>query len=136
MLEKIDHVGVAVLDLDRGIETYKGLGFKYLGRETVAEQGVEVAFFEIGPSKFELLCPLGADTPIGRFIAKNGGKGGVQQIAITVADIDAEMARLKAAGYTLLQESPVNGAHNTRVAFLHPKSTEGVLLELCEHAKR
>lgn len=135
MFEKIDHVGVAVLDLDSAIDNYKGLGFKYLGRETVAEQGVEVAFFEIGPSKFELLCPLGEDTPIGRFIAKNGGKGGVQQVAITVDDIDAEMARLKAAGYNLLQESPVNGAHNTRVAFLHPKSTQGVLLELCEHAK-
>lgn len=135
MLEKIDHVGVAVLDLDQGIETYKGLGFKYLGRETVAEQGVEVAFFQIGESKFELLCPLGEDTPIGRFIAKNGGKGGVQQVAITVDDIDAEMARLKNAGFTLLQQTPVNGAHNTRVAFLHPKSTEGVLLELCEHAK-
>ena len=135
MLEKIDHVGVAVLDLDQGIETYKGLGFEYLGRETVADQGVEVAFFQIGPSKFELLCTLGADTPIGRFIAKNGGKGGVQQVAITVDDIDAEMARLKAAGFTLLQEAPVQGAHNTRVAFLHPKGTEGVLLELCEHAK-
>ena len=133
MMQKIDHVGIAVLDLDKGIETYKGLGFEYLGRETVAEQGVEVAFFQIGESKFELLCPLGEDTPIGKFIAKNGGKGGVQQVAITVDDIDAEMARLTEQGYTLLQERPVDGAHNTRVAFLHPRSTEGVLLELCEH---
>ncbi len=133
MISKIDHVGIAVLDLDAAIETYTRLGLPFLGRETVAEQGVEVAFFQIGESKFELLCPLGADTPIGKFIAKNGGKGGVQQVAMTVDNIDAEMARLKDEGFTLLQESPVDGAHNTRVAFLHPKSTEGVLLELCEH---
>lgn len=133
MISKIDHVGIAVLDLDQAITTYTQLGLPFLGRETVAEQGVEVAFFQIGESKFELLAPLGEDTPIGKFIAKNGGKGGVQQVAMTVDDIDHEMARLKEAGFTLLQDQAVEGAHNTRVAFLHPKSTEGVLLELCEH---
>ena len=133
MISKIDHVGIAVLDLDKAIETYKKLGLPFLGREMVEEQGVEVAFFQIGESKFELLAPLGPDTPIGRFIAKNGNKGGVQQVAMTVDNIDQEMARLRDEGFTLLQDKPVDGAHNTRVAFLHPKGTEGVLLELCEH---
>lgn len=135
MISKIDHLGIAVNDLDEGIETYRKLGLEFLGRETVESQGVEVAFFQIGESKFELLAPLGPDTPIGKFIAKNGGKGGVQQVALTVEGIEDELARLKDEGFTLINPEPVAGAHGAKVAFVHPKSTEGVLLELCEHPK-
>ena len=96
-------------------------------------QKVETAFFQIGESCIELIAATEPDSPIAKFIEKNAGKGGLQQLAITVTDIEAELARLKAEGYTLINESPVPGAHGTKVAFVHPKDTEGVLLELCEH---
>ena len=133
MLHKIDHVGIAVNDLEDAIRTYQGLGFTLTGRDRVDSQKVETAFFQIGESCIELIAATEADSPIARFIQKNAGKGGLQQLAITVTDIEAELARLKAEGYTLLNESPVRGSHGTKVAFVHPKDTEGVLLELCEH---
>ncbi|NBR75445.1 MAG: methylmalonyl-CoA epimerase [Gammaproteobacteria bacterium] len=115
MLHKIDHVGIAVTDIEAAIKTYEGLGFTLKGRDRVDSQKV--------------------DSPIAKFIEKNAGKGGLQQLAITVTDIEAELQRLKHEGYTLINESPVPGAHGTKVAFVHPKDTEGVLLELCEHPK-
>ena len=133
MLQKIDHVGIGVTDIEDAIRTYQGLGFKLSGRDRVDSQKVEIAFFQIGESYIELIAATEADSPIAKFIAKNAGRGGLQQLAITVTDIEAELARLKAEGYTLINESPVPGAHGTKVAFVHPKDTEGVLLELCEH---
>ena len=133
MLHKIDHVGIAVTDLEAAIKTYEGLGFTLTGRDRVDSQRVETAFFQIGESCIELIAATDTDSPIAKFIAKNAGKGGLQQLAITVTDIEAELRRLKDQGYTLINETPVPGAHGTRVAFLHPKDTEGVLLELCEH---
>lgn len=133
MLHKIDHVGIAVTDLEAAIQTYQGLGFTLTGRDRVDSQKVETAFFQLGESCIELIAATEPGSPIAKFIAKNAGKGGLQQLAITVTDIEAELARLKAAGYTLINETPVPGAHGTKVAFVHPKNTEGVLLELCEH---
>lgn len=133
MLHKIDHVGIAVTDLEQAIETYQGLGFTLTGRDRVDSQQVETAFFQIGESCIELIAATEPTSPIAKFVEKNAGKGGLQQLAITVTDIDSELARLKEAGFTLINETPVPGAHGTRVAFVHPKNTEGVLLELCEH---
>jgi methylmalonyl-CoA/ethylmalonyl-CoA epimerase len=134
MLHKIDHVGIAVTDLDAAIATYEALGLTLSGRETVPSQHVETAFFPLGDSCLELIAATDTQSPIAKFIAKNAGKGGLQQLAITVTDIDAELERLKSAGFTLINETPVAGAHGTRVAFVHPKDTEGVLIELCEHS--
>lgn len=133
MLHKIDHVGIAVTDLDAAIATYEALGLTLAGREAVPSQRVETAFFPLGESCLELIAATDADSPIAKFIAKNAGKGGLQQLAITVTDIEAELIRLQQAGFTLINETPVPGAHGTRVAFVHPKDTEGVLIELCEH---
>lgn len=133
MLHKIDHVGIAVTDLDQAIQTYEALGFQFTGRECVNSQQVETAFFQIGESCIELIAATEPTSPIAKFIEKNAGKGGLQQLAITVTDLESELARLKDAGFTLINETPVEGAHGTRVAFVHPKNTEGVLLELCEH---
>lgn len=133
MLHKIDHVGIAVTDLEQAIATYEALGFTLTGRDRVDSQGVETAFFQIGESSIELIAATEPSSPIAKFLEKNGGKGGLQQLAITVTDIEAELARLKAAGFTLINETPVPGAHGSLVAFVHPKGTEGVLLELCQH---
>ncbi len=133
MFHKIDHVGIAVKDINEAIRTYTGLGFQLTGRDRVDSQKVETAFFKLGESCIELIAATEPDSPIAKFIEKNAGKGGLQQLAITVTDIENELVRLKAEGFTLLNESPVPGAHGTRVAFVHPKDTEGVLLELCEH---
>ena len=134
MLHKIDHVGIAVKDLDKAIQSYEKLGFILTGRERVVSQKVETAFFQIGESCIELIAATDQNSPIAKFIQKNAGKGGLQQLAITVTDIEIELARLKNSGFTLINEYPVPGAHGTRVAFVHPKDTEGVLIELCEHA--
>ncbi|MEK9554789.1 MAG: VOC family protein, partial [Gammaproteobacteria bacterium] len=118
MLHKIDHVGIAVTDIEEAIKTYQGLGFTLKGRDRVDSQKVETAFFQIGESCIELIAATEPDSPIAKFIEKNAGKGGLQQLAITVTDIEAELARLKAEGYTLINESPVPGAHGTKVAFV------------------
>jgi methylmalonyl-CoA epimerase len=129
---RIDHIGIAVTDLDGIIEVYKSLGFEYMGRETVADQMVETAFFRIGESTIELLAATGPSSPIARFIEKNGGKGGIAHLAINVTGLDEKLAELKSRGFQLIDETPRPGAHSTRIAFIHPRSTAGVLLELCE----
>ena len=131
-LNKIDHVGIAVTDLKAAIEIYKALGFDYLGNEIVEEQKVETAFFKIGDSKIELLAATDPSSPIAKFIQKNGGKGGMAHIAIHVTDIESTLNDLKQKGFQLIDEYPKKGAHGTKIAFVHPKSTAGVLLELCE----
>ena len=131
-LNKIDHIGIAVTDLAKAIELYKTMGFDYQGNEVVEDQKVETAFFSIGESKIELLAATDPASPIAKFIEKNGGRGGIAHIAIRVTDLDAKLADLKTKGFQLIDEIPKAGAHGMRIAFVHPKSTSGVLLELCE----
>ena len=133
MLHKIDHVGIAVTDIEEAIKTYQGLGFKLTRRERIDSQKVETAFFQIGESCIELIAATEPESLIAKFIRKNAGKGGLQQLAIAVTNIEAELDRLRQRGFTLINETPVPGAHGAKVAFVHPKDTEGVLLELCEH---
>ena len=128
---RVDHVGIAVKNLDEMVKWYEDtLGLKSNGTETVEEQKVTVAFLPCGDSELELLERTSDDGPIARFIEKNGE--GIQHIAIRVDDIDAALAELKEKGVRLIDQTPRYGAGGARIAFLHPKATHGVLLELCE----
>jgi methylmalonyl-CoA/ethylmalonyl-CoA epimerase len=130
---RIDHVGVAVEDLDEAIELYSArLRMVLQHRETVAEQGVEAALLGVGESHVELLRPLGAETAVGRFLARNGP--GLHHVAYGTDDIDAALESVRAAGLQLIDERPRTGIRNSRVAFVHPRSTGGVLTELVEAA--
>lgn len=134
MLGRIDHVGVAVDDLDRALHLYaEVLGMEVVHRETIAEQGVEAVLLDVGENHVELLSPLGPDTPVGRFLAKKGP--GLHHVAYQVADIEAVLAALKAAGTRLIDEAPRVGIRNSRVAFVHPASTGGVLTEIVQPAE-
>jgi methylmalonyl-CoA/ethylmalonyl-CoA epimerase len=131
MLGKIDHVGVAVEDLDAAIHLYaEVLGMPLVHREVVEEQGVEAVLLDVGESHVELLAPLGPDTPVGKFLAKKGP--GLHHVAYGVADIDATLDALKAAGTRLIDETPRIGIRGSRVAFVHPASTGGVLTEIVQ----
>jgi methylmalonyl-CoA epimerase len=131
MLDRIDHVGVAVEDLDASIALYEGtLGMPLVHRETVAEQGVEAVLLDVGDGHVELLSPLGEDTPVGKYLARKGP--GLHHVAYAVADIEATLAQLAGAGIELIDESPRTGIRGSRVAFLHPRSTGGVLTEIVE----
>jgi methylmalonyl-CoA/ethylmalonyl-CoA epimerase len=133
MFERIDHVGVAVEDLDAAIAIYQdSLGMPLAHRETVEDQGVEAALLDVGEGHIELLRPLGEDTPVGKFVAKKGG--GMHHVAYAVADIDATLAQIKEAGLELIDTEPRIGIRDSRVAFLHPRSTGGVLTEIVEPA--
>jgi methylmalonyl-CoA/ethylmalonyl-CoA epimerase len=130
-IKKIDHVGIAVKDLTRAIEFYEGLlGLKVTGTEVVEEQKVKVAFLPTGDSEVELLESTTPDGPIARFIEKNGE--GIQHIAFRVDNLEQVLEELKAKGVRLIDEKPRRGAGGARIAFLHPKSTFGTLVELCE----
>lgn len=131
-LDRIDHVGIAVTDLEKAIEIYKKLGFEYLGREVVEDQKVETAFFRIGESKIELLGATDPTSPIAKFIEKNGNKGGIAHVAVHVTGLEDKLSDMKQKGFQLIDEVPKIGAHGTKIAFVHPKATAGVLLELCE----
>lgn len=131
MLEKISHIGVAVRALDEAIPFYQnGLGMAFKGVEEVAEQKVRVAFFQIGESKIELLEPTSDDSPIAGFLTKNGP--GIHHIAYEVENIEAAIQKLVADGARMIDVVPRNGAHGARIAFIHPKSSNGVLTELCQ----
>ena len=131
MFERIDHVGVAVSDLDAGIALYeKTLGMPLAHREKVESQGVEAALLDIGEGHVELLQPLGPETVVGKFIAKRGE--GLHHVAYAVEDIDATLAELKGAGVELIDDEARVGIRGSRVAFLHPKATGSVLTELVE----
>jgi len=133
MFELIDHVGVAVSDLDRAIALYEGtFGMPVVHRETVEEQGVEAVLLDVGDGHVELLSPLGPETVVGKFITKRGE--GLHHVAYRVADIDATLEALKEAGVELIDAEARIGIRESRVAFLHPKSTGGVLTELVEPA--
>jgi methylmalonyl-CoA/ethylmalonyl-CoA epimerase len=133
VLTRVDHVGVAVEDLDRALATYEAdLALTLVHRETVAEQGVEAVLLDVGDSHVELLRPLGPDTPVGRFLAKGGP--GLHHVAYGTPDIEAELERLAAAGVRLIDRTPRTGIRGSRVAFLHPRSTGGVLTEIVQPA--
>ncbi len=130
-MQKIEHIGIAVKDIEQSEKLYeKLLGTPSYKRETVESEGVVTSFFRNGPNKFELLASLTEDGVIAKFIAKKGE--GIHHIAIAVVDIKAEMARLKNEGFILLNEEPKKGADNKLICFVHPKSTNGILLELCQ----
>ena len=130
-VEKIDHIGIAVESIENSLRFYKDLlGLEYIGSEEVAEQKVRIAFLKIGESKIELVEPTSDDSPIAKFLEKRGS--GIHHIAIRVDNIEAALARHLEAGARLIDEKPRIGAHNMRIAFIHPKSSDGVLFELCE----
>ena len=131
---KIDHIGIAVKSLTASVKVYEeALGLKLTGYDQVDEQGVRVAMLNIGESRIELLEPTGPDSPIEKFMNKRGE--GLHHIAVHVENLEEALERLKKSGTRLIDSEPRNGAHNTRVAFVHPAATHGVLLELVEHAK-
>jgi methylmalonyl-CoA/ethylmalonyl-CoA epimerase len=130
---RIDHIGVAVEDLDAGIALYeKSFEMALAHRETVEEQGVEAVLLDVGEGHVELLAPLAPDTPVGKFVARKGP--GLHHVAYAVADIDATLGSLAAAGIELIDSEPRVGIRDSRVAFLHPRSTGGVLTEIVEPA--
>ena len=131
--KKVDHIGIAVKNLDETVSFYEDvLGIRRESVEEVEEQKVKVAFFPCGDSEIELLESTTPDGPIARFIEKNGE--GIQHIAIRVDNIDEALAELKERGIRLIDETPRYGAGGARIAFIHPKATNGTLLELCERA--
>ena len=130
---RIDHIGVAVEDIDAAMELYaRDFQMREQHRETVEEQGVEAVLLEVGDSHVELIKPLGPDTGVAKFIAKNGP--GLHHVAYGTDDIEASLRAVKDAGLRLIDEQPRTGIRNSRVAFLHPRSTGGVLTELVEAA--
>ncbi|HEV2353707.1 MAG TPA: methylmalonyl-CoA epimerase [Puia sp.] len=129
-MQNIEHIGIAVRDLATSIPLFERLlAMPCYKKETVESEKVETAFFKTGETKVELLQGLGPDSVITRFVEKKGE--GMHHIAFQVADIQAEMQRLRAEGFTLLNETPKEGADNKWVCFLHPKDTGGVLIEIC-----
>jgi methylmalonyl-CoA/ethylmalonyl-CoA epimerase len=134
VLDRIDHIGVATDDLDGAIALYEGkLGMPVAHRETVESQGVEAVLLDVGEGHVELLRPLGDDTPVGKYLAKKGP--GLHHVAYAVGDIDEVLGELKEQGVELIDSEARQGIRNSRVAFLHPKSTGGVLTEIVEPAE-
>lgn len=134
--EIIDHIGIAVGSIDEALKFWEAaLGVKCHGIEEVAEQKVKTAFLPIKESEIELLEGTTPDSPVAKFIEKNGGRGGIQHIAIRVENLEAALADLKEKGVRLIDEKPRKGAGGALIAFVHPKSTGGVLLELCQRNK-
>ncbi|MDR1603872.1 MAG: methylmalonyl-CoA epimerase [Gracilibacteraceae bacterium] len=130
-ITQIDHIGLAVKDLDASVKWYEEtLGLKASGTETVESQKVTTVFLPCGEGELELLVSTAPDGPIARFIEKNGE--GIQHIALRVENIDEALAGLKEKGVRLIDQEPRYGAGGARIAFIHPKATGGVLLELCE----
>lgn len=131
MVNKIDHIGVAVKNLDEAVSFYENiLGLKASGTEIIEEQKVKVAFLPVGDSEVELLESTEEDGPVAKYIAKNGE--GVQHIAYRVDDVEAAIAEMKEKGIRMIDEKPRYGAGGAKIAFCHPKSTFGVLIELTE----
>jgi methylmalonyl-CoA/ethylmalonyl-CoA epimerase len=133
-MKKIEHIGIAVNDLETSNLIFeKLLGAPPYKFEIVESEGVTTSFFNVGPNKIELLAATNPDSPIAKFIAKKGE--GIHHIAFDVEDIVLEIERLKKEGFVVLNEVPKKGADNKLVAFLHPKSTNGVLIELCQEIR-
>ncbi|CAM1356023.1 MULTISPECIES: methylmalonyl-CoA epimerase [Tenacibaculum] len=133
-MNKIEHIGIAVKDLEKSNQLFASLfGEPHYKVEEVASEGVKTSFFKSGPNKIELLEATKEDSPIAKFIEKKGE--GVHHIAFAVDDIEQEINRLEKEGFTVLNKVPKKGADNKLVAFLHPKTTNGVLIELCQEIK-
>ena len=133
-MDKIEHIGIAVKDIKLSNALFEGLfGHPHYKTETVESEGVKTSFFKVGSNKIELLEATREDSPIAKFIEKKGE--GIHHVAFAVEDIVSEIERLKGKGFIVLNETPKKGADNKLVAFLHPKSTNGVLIELCQDIK-
>ena len=131
MIKKIDHIGIAVKNLEDGVALYETiLGSKCEKVEEVTSQKVKTAFFHIGDMHIELLCPTSDDSPIAKFLEKNGG--GIHHVAYATDNITSDLCRVKELGLKLIHETPIAGANDKQVAFLHPKSTGKVLTEFCQ----
>jgi methylmalonyl-CoA epimerase len=134
MFARVDHIGVAVEDLDAAIALHEQTyDMTLVHREVVEEQGVEAVLLDVGENHVELLRPLGAETPVGRFLAKRGP--GLHHVAYQVADVQATLATLRDRGLRLIDEQPRTGIRGSRVAFLHPASSGGVLTEIVQPAE-
>ncbi len=134
MFSRIDHIGVAVEELEGALELYgERFRMELAHREVVAEQGVEAVLLDLGENHVELLAPLGPDTPVGKFLARQGP--GLHHVAYQVGDIEAVLAQLKQDGIQLIDAEPRTGIRGSRVAFLHPRSTLGVLTEIVQPAE-
>jgi methylmalonyl-CoA/ethylmalonyl-CoA epimerase len=132
VIKRLHHIGIAVNTLDDGAKTWTNIGLEEEGREDVVPAKTKVSMFPIGETRIELLEPMGDDTPVAKFLSKRGP--GIHHICFEVDDVEAESARLQATGVRLLYAEPQPGAHGSRVQFLHPKDTGGVLIELNEFA--
>jgi methylmalonyl-CoA/ethylmalonyl-CoA epimerase len=133
MFSRIDHIGVAVEEIEPALELYRdSFELDVAHREVVEDQGVEAVLLDVGENHVELLAPLHADTPVGRFLAKQGP--GLHHVAYQVSDIDATLEALKRAGLQLIDEQPRTGIRGSRVAFMHPRASAGVLTEIVEPA--
>ncbi len=133
MLSRIDHIGVAVEDIDASLALYEqAYAMELVHREVVEEQGVEAVLLDVGENHVELLRPLGPDTPVGKFLARKGP--GMHHVAYQVTDIEAALEQLRSAGLRLIDETPRTGIRNSRVAFVHPASTGSVLTEIVQPA--
>ena len=134
MLKKLDHIGIAVRSIEEALGAYtEGLGMELVHREVVASEGAEVAFLPVGETRLELLEPTGPEGVLARFLEKRGP--GIHHLCFEVPDIEAALARLKEQGVPLVDSEPRPGAEGCRVAFVHPKGTGGVLIELSERPK-
>jgi methylmalonyl-CoA/ethylmalonyl-CoA epimerase len=134
MIKKVEHIGIAVKDLEKSNELFSKLfGTDYYKIEKVESEGVSTSFFRLGETKIELVASVSDDSAIARFIEKKGE--GIHHIAYEVDDIDAEMKRLSGEGFELINKTSKDGADNKRICFLHPKTTNGVLVELCQEKK-
>lgn len=130
-MNKIEHIGIAVKNLEEANKTYKAiLGVESYKTEKVESEGVDTSFFKVGDSKIELLAATNPESPIAKFLEKRGE--GIHHLAFNVEDIQSEIERLKGEGFVLLNDFPKSGADNKLVAFMHPKSANGVLVELCQ----
>lgn len=135
MTKKINHIGIAVRNLEASLPFYRDiLGMNFEGTEEVAEQKVRVAFLQVGESRIELLEPTAPDSPVARFLEKNGE--GIHHLAYEVEDIDVALADLKQKGVRLIDELPRLGAHGAKIAFVHPRASGGVLTELCQQSAK
>ncbi len=133
MIKKIDHIAIAVPDLEDGIRRFMDdFGLEYEGREDVEEALTSTAFFPVGGTRVELIHPLRGEGPVAGFLEKKGG--GLHHICFRTDDLDSDVARLRELGYRFLSDEPLSGAHGTRVIFIHPKSCGGVLVELNQPA--
>ncbi|MEX0832741.1 MAG: methylmalonyl-CoA epimerase [Actinomycetota bacterium] len=131
MLRALDHVGIAVADLDAAVEDYRrAFGIEPVLREVVEDQGVEEVLFDVDGSFVQLVSPLGPDTPVGKFLANRGP--GIHHVGYRVDDVAATLAQLKAEGIRLVDEEPRTGSRGTTIAFVHPKGMHGVLIELVQ----